>query len=130
FEFIGSRRRWYVASGVLLLVCVASFALRGFNFGIEFSGGTQYQLRAPATVSVDEVASVVQGAGAQLAAAPQVVGSGATRSTLVKTGELPVPEQQKVQQALTNRFHEQVSVSAVSSSWGGDITKKAIRGLV
>jgi preprotein translocase subunit SecF len=130
FDFIGSRRRWYLASAVLLLICIGSFAFRGFNLGIEFSGGTQFQFTAPASVSVDEVTSVVQGAGAELAAAPQLVGAGQTRQIVVKTGELPVTEQGKVQQALANRFHEQVSVSAVSSSWGGDITTKAIRGLV
>jgi preprotein translocase subunit SecF len=81
-------------------------------------------------VSVVEVTTVVQGAGDQVASAPQVVGAGATRQIVVKTGELPPTEQGKVEQALANQFHQQVSVSAVSSSWGSDITTKAVRGLV
>jgi len=130
FDFIGSRRRWYLASAILLLVCLVSFVFRGFNFGIEFEGGTQFQFAAPASVSSDEVTRVVEDAGAKTAAAPQVVGSGGTRQIVIKTGELSVAEQGKVKQALANRFHEQVSVSSVSSSWGGDITKKALRALV
>jgi len=130
FDFIGSRRRWYAASGILLLICVLSFGIRGFNLGIEFSGGTQFQLKAPESVSAVDVTSVVEGAGAELASAPQIVGSGATRSIVVKTGELPVAEQTTVQKALASRFNQEVSVSAVSSSWGRDITTKAIRGLV
>jgi preprotein translocase subunit SecF len=130
FDFIGSRRRWYIASAGLLLICIISFATRGFNLGIEFSGGTQFQFKAPATATVDDVSSTVQGAGATVATAPQVVGSGSTRQFVVKTGELAVAEQEKVQKALAGRFDQQVSVSAVSSSWGSDITTKAIRGLV
>ena len=130
FDFIGSRRRWYLASAILLLVCLVSFVFRGFNFGIEFEGGTQFQFAAPASVSTDEVTRVVEDAGAKTAAAPQVVGSGGTRQIVIKTGELSVAEQGKVKQALTNRFSKQVSVSSVSSSWGGDITKKALRALV
>jgi preprotein translocase subunit SecF len=130
FDFIGSRKRWYAASGILLLICVVSFGVRGFNLGIEFSGGTQYQLKAPPAVSVSDVTTVVQDAGAQVASPPQVVGSGATRAIVVKTGELSVAEQGKVQQALASRYNQQVSVSSVSSSWGRDITTKAIRGLV
>jgi preprotein translocase subunit SecF len=130
FDFIGSRRRWYLASAVLLLASVISFGVRGFNLGIEFSGGTQFQFRAPAGVTVEEVSKVVQDAGATLAGAPQVVGGGATRQFVVKTAELPEAEQTKVQKTLSDRYHQQVSPTVVSSSWGSDITTKAIRGLV
>ena len=129
YDFIGSRRRWYLASAILLLVCVVSFAVRGFNFGIEFQGGTQFQFTAPANVSPEEVTRVVEDAGARTGAAPQVVGSGGTRQIVVKTGELSVPEQDKVKRALADRYDKAVSVSAVSSSWGGDITRKALRAL-
>jgi preprotein translocase subunit SecF len=130
FDFIGSRRRWYLASGILLLICVVSFGVRGFNFGIEFKGGVQFQFSAPANVTPDEVTKVVQDAGATVGAAPQVVGSGGTRQIVVKTGELSVAEQGKVRQTLVNTYHQEVSISSVSSSWGSDITKKALRALV
>ena len=43
-NFIGHRRRWYLASGVLILICLLSFIFRGFNEGVEFKGGSQFQL--------------------------------------------------------------------------------------
>ena len=46
FTIVGHVRRWYVIFGVLMLVCVASIALRGFNLGIEFEGGTRVQWQA------------------------------------------------------------------------------------
>ena len=129
FDFIGHRKRWYWVSAVLLLLCVGSFIFRGFNFGIEFDGGTQFQFRAT-TAQPAEVQSVAEQAGADVQNTPQIVGAGGNRSILVKAGELSAPEQTKVKNALQSRFGEQVTVQAVSSSWGSDITKAAIRGLV
>jgi len=129
FDFIGKRKRWYWVSAVLLLLSITSFIVRGFNFGIEFDGGTQFQFRAT-TAQPAEVQSVAEQAGADVQNTPQIVGAGGNRSILVKAGELSAPEQTKVKNALQSRFGEQVTVQAVSSSWGSDITKAAIRGLV
>jgi preprotein translocase subunit SecF len=48
----------------------------------------------------------------------------------LKVGELNPTEQTKVKNALQTRFGQEVSVNAVSSSWGKDITTAAVRGLV
>jgi preprotein translocase subunit SecF len=129
FDFIGKRRRWYWISAVLLLLSIGSFIFRGFNFGIEFDGGTQFQFRAT-TAQPAEVQEVAEQAGAEVENTPQIVGSGGARSIVVKAGELSAPAQTKVKNALQDRFGQQVTVQAVSSSWGSDITKAAIRGLV
>ncbi len=108
---------------------ITSFIVRGFNFGIEFDGGTQFQFKA-STAQPAEVQQVAEQAGADVQNTPQIVGSGGTRSVIVKAGELSASEQTKVKNALQTSFGEQVNVEAVSSSWGSDITKAAIRGLV
>jgi preprotein translocase subunit SecF len=129
FDFIGHRKRWYWISAVLLLLSITSFVVRGFNFGIEFDGGTQFQFKAT-TAQPAEVQEVAERAGADVQNTPQVVGVGGTRSIVVKAGELSATEQTKVKDALQSSFGQQVTVEAVSSSWGSDITKAAIRGLV
>jgi len=129
FDFIGHRKRWYWVSAVLLLLCVGSFIFRGFNFGIEFDGGTQFQFKAT-TAQPADVQQVAEQAGADVQNTPQVVGAGGTRSIVVKAGELSATDQTKVKNALQSSFGQQVTVEAVSSSWGSDITKAAIRGLV
>ena len=129
FDFIGKRKRWYLASGLLLLICVGSFVFRGFNLGVEFSGGTQFQFKAVA-VQPEEVQQVAESAGAVVANTPQFVGAAETRSVVVKAAELDPAAQTKVKDALQTRFGQQVTVQAVSSSWGTDITKSAIRALV
>ena len=129
FDFIGHRKRWYWISAVVLLLCITSFVVRGFNFGIEFDGGTQFQFKAT-TAQPAEVQQVAEQAGADVQNTPQVVGAGGTRSIVVKAGELSATDQTKVKNALQSSFGQQVTVEAVSSSWGSDITKAAIRGLV
>src|SRR3954452_7541791 len=88
FDFIGNRKRWYLASAVLLLICGLSFGIRGFNLGIDFSGGTSFRFSAPASVQPEQVQEVVQKAGVDVPDAPQIVGSGGTRTIVVETAEL------------------------------------------
>jgi len=45
FDFIGSRKRFYTISTIVILVGLSSFALRGLNYGIDFSGGRSYVVR-------------------------------------------------------------------------------------
>jgi preprotein translocase subunit SecF len=129
FDFIGARRRWYIASAVLLLVCVFSFVFRGFNLGIEFDGGTSFQFKAASAQPAD-AQRVAEQAGATVETTPQIVGSGGNRSILLKSGELSATEQTRVKNALQGEFDQEVTVQAVSSSWGSDITEAAIRGLI
>jgi preprotein translocase subunit SecF len=80
FDFIGHRKRWYWVSAVLLLLCIGSFVVRGFNFGIEFDGGTQFQFKA-STAQPAEVQQVAEQAGAAVENTPQIVGAGANPSS-------------------------------------------------
>ncbi|MGH8861987.1 MAG: protein translocase subunit SecF, partial [Jatrophihabitantaceae bacterium] len=48
-NFIGTRKRWYLASVVLLLICVLSFVFRGFSYGVEFKGGATFNFPAART---------------------------------------------------------------------------------
>src|SRR5947209_6083760 len=96
-DFIGNRRRWYFASGVLLLICLLSFIFRGFNYGVEFKGGTQFQLPVQGTsITVKEVDTAFTDAGVKPADPPQEVGSGSTRQIVVKTESLLPGKQQEL----------------------------------
>jgi preprotein translocase subunit SecF len=133
-DFIGTRRRWYFASLVLLAICIISFIVRGFNYGVEFAGGTQFQIPVSNTsITPDEVNTAFSQAGKPPADPPQEVGSGATRQIVVKTETLASPEQAKLQSTVEQDLgikHGSISVTFVSSSWGHDITVKAVQGLI
>lgn len=55
-DFIGKRRHAYVLSGVVLLIGMTFFFVRsGFNYGIDFAGGTLIQLKFQEDVSIETV---------------------------------------------------------------------------
>jgi preprotein translocase subunit SecF len=135
FDFIGSRKRWYLASLVLLAICVLSMATRGFNVGIDFKGGTQFQIKAANTsITTKQVEEAMSQTGHGTESAAQEVGSGSTRQIVIKTKELKLDEQSQVQKKLATALKvdpkNDISIESVSSSWGSEITKKAVQGLI
>jgi preprotein translocase subunit SecF len=45
FQFIKHSKRWAILSGVLILLSFVALFARGLNFGIDFEGGTSWQVR-------------------------------------------------------------------------------------
>ena len=134
--FIPHRRRWYIGSAIVLVICVLSMVLRGFNEGIDFKGGTQYQLSGQGTtLTTQSITTAFQKAGLTLESPVQEVGSGTSRSYLVKSLVLS-PD---TQNAITNKVlaslkgeglvQNKVNINTVSGTWGADVSRKALYGL-
>ncbi len=133
-QFIAHRKRWYAASVVLVAICLVSFILRGFNFGVEFAGGTQFQIPVTnSSISTTEVNTAFSDAGTEPADPPQAVGSGSTHQVVVKTEALGPAAQQTLKADVAKTLGlapTDITVTSVSSSWGHDITIKAIEALI
>ncbi|UQX86800.1 protein translocase subunit SecF [Jatrophihabitans telluris] len=133
FDFIGTRRRWYAASLLLVLVCLLSFLLRGFNVGIDFKGGTQFQVPGGSGVTATTVDNAMSKGPVHADGAAQQVGNGGNRSVIIKTKEISQTEQTAVKNALAGQLKipaSSITVDSVSSTWGSEITKKAVQGLI
>jgi preprotein translocase subunit SecF len=63
FRFMGQRRRWYTISAVMILASIALLAIRGLNFGIDFTGGVVLELSFPKSADLDQVRGALEGAG-------------------------------------------------------------------
>lgn len=63
FDFIGRRRIALAVSAVLIVLSIAAIAVRGLNFGIDFTGGTLVEVGYPQAVELGEVRSALQEAG-------------------------------------------------------------------
>lgn len=57
FDFLGRRKMFYTIAAVAIVICVASFCVRGLSFGIDFSGGRTYVVRFDQPVSAVDVRS-------------------------------------------------------------------------
>jgi preprotein translocase subunit SecF len=133
-DFIGPRKRWYLASAIIILICLGSMIFQGFKFGIEFSGGNQFQLPVKSGVQLSDVRAAAENAGAKVASA-QAAGSGATQTYVIRTEKLADQKADnaqiaKVKAALTAAGHTEVTrVDEVSSSWGKEVTRQALIAL-
>ena len=127
YDIVGSRKRWYTVSGIILLLALVGLFGRGLNFGIEFQGGAEFQVPS-ANCSVESVRTAAQNAGAS---APIVTSLGDSRIR-VQTEEL-TPEQSKaVVDSLATTCQTtagEIKIQLVGSTWGAEITKKALTGL-
>ncbi len=57
--FIEKRKIFYSISGVLIVISLISFAVRGFDKGIDFKGGRTYVVRFDKDVKVDDIKSAL-----------------------------------------------------------------------
>ncbi|HEY3469142.1 MAG TPA: protein translocase subunit SecF [Amycolatopsis sp.] len=142
FDVVGKRKRWYMFFAALVLICLASMIFRGFNLGIEFEGGTQIQMPANGThgvITEEQAKESFQKALGRPAAEAQKVGTGAASTIQIRTDTLDAAEVAKVKQGLFDDLGpkgsngqpsvQAISDSAVSASWGGEISQKALIAL-
>jgi preprotein translocase subunit SecF len=131
-DFIGRRKRWYVASGMIVLICVLAIVFRGFNFGIEFAGGNQFLLPVQPGTSLEDVRHGAESAGVDVSSA-NLRGNGADRRYVVRTPALSDDQRTQVVAALSKAGKvgtKDVARNEVSSSWGKSVTNKALIALL
>jgi preprotein translocase subunit SecF len=61
FQFIKHSRRWLILSGTLILLSLVLVGVRGLNFGIDFKGGTEWQVKMAGGkhASIGEVRDII-----------------------------------------------------------------------
>ena len=142
-DVVGRRRIWYSVSGVLVAICILSMLLRGFNLGIDFEGGTRVQLPAQGTtgaISTQQVERVFTVTVGQPPESVQTVGTGSSASILIRSAALDTRTSFVLKRALFEQLHplgkdgrpseQSISDSAVSATWGGEISRQALIALV
>ncbi len=130
FDLIGRRRSWYIASGVVVFICLLSMVFRGFTFGIEFSGGNEFLVDTRSGTTVEQVRHAIEARGVPVSSA-QVRGQGADNKYVIRTGRITDEQSEAAKAAIREVVQvDLVNTTSVSSSWGRAITDKALLGLV
>ncbi len=60
---MATRKRWYMVSAILMLVSLGSLAVRGLNFGIDFTGGVVMEFAFPQAADLEKVRGELDKAG-------------------------------------------------------------------
>jgi preprotein translocase subunit SecF len=127
---VPKRKVWYAVVGLLLVIAIASFIVRGFSLGIEFAGGNVIEVPKQSGISLNEARDAVGAAGATVVSAQEI---GGTKQTyLVRTEELSEDKTDEVKLAVADRLNldaGKISDSRVSAAWGKEITLGALQGL-
>ncbi|MFC1404712.1 MULTISPECIES: protein translocase subunit SecF [Streptacidiphilus] len=132
FDFVGRRKLWVALSGVIVLAAILGLSLRGLNLGIEFKGGEIYTISKPGvTVSqAQDVANKITGDNSS------VVQSSSSSSGKQITIQISAAENVTTEKAITEITSQlgvpanQVSTQMIGASWGQDISKKALYGII
>ncbi len=133
-DFVGRRKIGLVVSISLLIATVISLFAQGLNLGIDFEGGVSWDVPAVSGFDVDDAEAVLGENGLSTEGARlQRRSSDSGDFIKVQVGDQP----EEVGAELRTAFAEaaavpvdDVNVNLVSSSWGSEITTKAVEALV
>jgi preprotein translocase subunit SecF len=132
-DTIDFRRVWrvgFVISAVLVIGSILAIGVRGINLGIDFEGGTSWDV--PSARSVEDTRDVLRPLG-EAGAKIIVVGRGDARLVRVQSAtvdEAAVAEVAGVLAEHAGTTVEDISISSVGPSWGDEITAAAQRALI
>jgi len=97
YPFMGTRRRWYLVSAVVLIAAMVSFFARGLNFGIDFTGGVALELGFPQAADLEQVRGALEQQGFTHAV---VQSFGTSRDVMVRLPPEEGQDTNKVAQAV------------------------------
>lgn len=129
FPLVRRRRTWYLLSAVLLIVLGAIALVRGPNLGIEFTGGSEFQISGVESADQDAARDVVREHVPDNEPKISAVGADGLR---VQTEQLSSDETTALAGDLATAYGvdaSDVSSSFIGPTWGGDVTFAALRAV-
>jgi preprotein translocase subunit SecF len=102
FPFMATRKVWYTLSAILMLGSVVSFATRGLNLGIDFTGGISATATFSQTANVDAVRAKLIAAGFK---DPQVQSFGSSRDVAIRLPPDPTQNPTVIRAKLESVLH-------------------------
>jgi preprotein translocase subunit SecF len=131
FKIIQRRNVWFLLSGVVIVVSLVGIFARHFNLSIAFEGGQEITYTFVTPVTADDVQGVLSSDGVQDAEVQIVNGTGVSirgQSLTADTREADTVVNDLAAQAGIDRT--EISSTDVGPTWGREISRKALIGLV
>ncbi|GAB3437745.1 protein translocase subunit SecF [Phycicoccus ginsengisoli] len=132
-RFIQNRRRWYIASGVVMVIALVGLLVFRLNLGLEFTGGSEFRVSTTAAGTQNYEArakDAVRSVGSAQDANVTKLGSNTVR---VQTEQLDDTQSANVRDALAKEFdvpNDKVSANFIGPSWGASLSQQALRALI
>ncbi|MDG2426944.1 MAG: protein translocase subunit SecF [Acidimicrobiales bacterium] len=113
------------ASAVSVVIGLLSFAVLGLNLGLDFEGGTSYEVRAP-DASVTDVRDLMADLGVPEARIQLVDND----LVLVRTDVQDPSQAVEIRTGLNSGLGPVVTFEQVGPTWGDEVTDKAVTALI
>lgn len=129
-DFVGNRNRGFAVSAAALVIALGSMIFSGFNFSVDFEGGTVIEVENPNAVTITQVRDVLRGVGVD-GAKVQLVGGGS--GIRVQAAQLAVAQEDAAVEALSTLAGvdaADASRETVSPTFGSQVAESAIRALI
>ena len=137
FDFVGRRIIGLAVSGVLIVITVVSLFAQGLNRGIDFTGGISWDVPAANGFTIEDAETILGDQGIETEGARIQERSSDSGDFVKVQVQVPDAEAEAIGQELRQGFADaaevsvdEINVNLVSSSWGNDVTNKAVRALI
>ena len=135
FDIAGHRKIWFLLSLMLIIPGFICMGVRGFNFGIDFTGGTIIDLRFEQPVTLGDVRSSLakydlDGSTIQLAGAETGIES--SENVMIRTIDLEESQRKEVMASLSQDVgsYTVLREEKVGATIGGELITNAVLALV
>lgn len=135
FDIAGRAKIWFIVSLLVIIPGLISMATRGFNFGIDFTGGTIMDLKFEQTVEISKVRDALRpfgldGATIQLSGETSDVAS--STDVMIRTIDMEETQRKEVMAAIRSNVgnYEVLREEKVGATIGGELIFNAVMALV
>ncbi len=124
FNFVGYKYVWFTISGVVLVAAIVALLVKGLNFGIDFKGGTEFDLKVKPGTTIETVRSAASSAGQ---GDSQIQSAGGDRY-IIRVPKLDGAEKEQLQDALKEKGGtvEVLAINDVGPGWGAQVSRQAL----
>ena len=100
-KFVSRRKLFYTITGIVILIGLISLLFQGFNFSIDFAGGTLIQLAfKEGNVTVVEIRNVL----GEMNLSSSTIQSLSSNEFVIRTVQVELPERQKILETIESRI--------------------------
>jgi len=110
FDFIGKRKIALLISGIMILTSLGALAVKGLNFGIDFTGGTLVEVKFTPAPSIADVRSAISPKGYGNAVIQEF---GAPEEILIRVQNREGEESATISNAILDGLSEKFGADAI-----------------
>lgn len=131
FDIIGKRKIWYAISSLLIIASLFFMVTRGFNMGIDFTGGTIMDLRFEKVVNINDVRAVLNEYNlnnSTIQLSGESSSSTEAENVMIRTVDLEEQERKEVMAGLTDKLgaYQVLREEKVGATMGTELIMNAI----